>query len=55
MDDCFLRRTISDFEIQRLIGAGGWQTVSFVNTQALNGMSSADLNYSFTDQNPTKV
>jgi hypothetical protein len=42
------------FEIQRLIGSGNWQTVSFVNTKALNGSSATGLSYSFTDQNPTR-
>ena len=42
------------FEIQRLIGIGRWETVSFVNTQTLNGNSGSDLTYSFTDQNATK-
>jgi hypothetical protein len=39
------------FEIQRLIGAGGWQTVGFVASQALYGNSSSPLNYSFNDNN----
>jgi hypothetical protein len=42
------------FEIQRLIGAGTWQSISFVNSQALNGSNASDLTYTFTDQNPTK-
>ena len=42
------------FEVQRLIGSSGWQTVSFVATQALNGNSPSELTYSFTDQNPVK-
>src|SRR5436190_3386804 len=42
------------FEIQRLIGAGNWQTVSFVTTKAGNGYSPTELAYSFTDQNATK-
>jgi hypothetical protein len=42
------------FEIQRLIGTGTWQTVSFVTSQAVNGYSSTEVAYSFTDQNPTK-
>jgi len=39
------------FEIQRLIGAGGWQAVGFVASQALYGNSSSTLNYSFNDNN----
>jgi hypothetical protein len=42
------------FEIQRLIGAGSWKTVSFVYTQAIAGNSGSDLNYSYTDINSTK-
>jgi len=42
------------FEIQRLIGSGDWQTVSFVATKAVNGSSPTELAYSFTDQNGIK-
>lgn len=42
------------FEIQRLIGTGTWQAVSFVSTQASGGNSSSDLTYSYTDQNSSK-
>jgi len=42
------------FEIQRLIGAGSWQTVSFVYTQAIGGNSGSDLSYSYSDVNSTK-
>jgi hypothetical protein len=42
------------FEVQRLIGTGNWQTVSFVATKALNGNSPTGQDYSFTDQNPTR-
>jgi hypothetical protein len=42
------------FEIQRLIGSGGWQAVSFVSSQATGGNSSSDLAYSYIDQNATK-
>ena len=41
------------FEVQRFIGVGGWQTISFVPTQAVNGSSSIALNYQFTDLNNT--
>jgi hypothetical protein len=42
------------FEIQRLIGAGNWQTLSFIGTQAHGGNSSSELNYTYTDLNSTK-
>ena len=42
------------FEIQRLIGIGSWQTISFVATQADHGNSATDLSYSYTDLNQTK-
>ena len=42
------------FEIQRLIGNGGWQTLGFIASQARGGNSSSDLNYAFSDLNSTK-
>lgn len=42
------------FEVQRLIGTGTWQTLSFIATQAAGGNSSSDLTYSYTDLNSTK-
>jgi hypothetical protein len=42
------------FEIQRLIGNGNWQTLSFVATQAIGGNSSSDLTYTYSDLNQTK-
>jgi len=42
------------FEIQRLIGNGNWQAVSFVTTQATQGNSASDLTYTYTDLNQTK-
>ncbi len=40
------------FQVERLIGAGSdWQTVGFVNSLAIDGNSSTELNYSFTDDN----
>jgi hypothetical protein len=42
------------FEIQRLIGAGSWQSVLFIATKAPNGSSPTELAYSFIDQNGTK-
>lgn len=42
------------FEIQRLVGNVGWQTVSFVATQAAQGNSATDLIYTYSDLNQTK-
>ena len=42
------------FEIQRLIGNGSWQALSFIATQAAGGNSSSDLTYTYADPNPTK-
>ena len=42
------------FEIQRLVGTGTWQAISFIATQAGGGNSSSDLTYTYTDQNSTK-
>jgi hypothetical protein len=42
------------FEIQRLIGGGSWQTVSFIYTQAIGGSSASDLTYTYNDANSTK-
>jgi hypothetical protein len=42
------------FEIQRLIGSGDWQTLSFIATQAHGGNSTCDLNYLYSDLNSTK-
>jgi type IX secretion system substrate protein len=42
------------FEIQRMIGNGNWQNLSFITTQAPSGNSSSDLTYTYTDLNPTK-
>lgn len=42
------------FEVQRLIGNGGWQTLTFIATQAASGNSSSDLTYAHTDLNSTK-
>jgi hypothetical protein len=42
------------FEIQRLIGNGNWEVLSFTATQAIRGNSSSDINYTYADQNPTK-
>jgi Secretion system C-terminal sorting domain len=42
------------FEIQRLIGGGSWQTVSFVYSLAPGGSSSSDISYTYSDLNSTK-
>ena len=42
------------FEVQRAIGNDGWQTLTFIATQAASGNSSSDLNYTYTDLNSTK-
>ena len=42
------------YEIQRLIGTGNWQTISFIGTQATGGNSASELTYVFSDQNTTK-
>ncbi|HEU5166405.1 MAG TPA: T9SS type A sorting domain-containing protein [Chitinophagaceae bacterium] len=42
------------FEIQRLVGNGSWQTLSFVATQAAQGNSASDLTYTYSDLNQTK-
>src|SRR5258706_12101688 len=43
----------SGFAIERLIGAGGWQQIAFVPSQAADGNSSVDLSYQFSDLNST--
>ncbi len=43
------------FDIQRLSGAGGWQTVGFVGSKATDGNSVGELNYAFSDANPSSV
>jgi len=42
------------FEIQRLTSGGGWETVGFVATKAVNGTSGTPLSYQYTDINTTK-
>ena len=39
------------FEVQRQIGSGNWQVITFVHSQAPNGNSNSPLNYSYTDNN----
>jgi Secretion system C-terminal sorting domain len=42
------------FDVQRFTGGvGGWQTIAFVPSQAVNGRSNSPLNYQFTDFNNT--
>lgn len=42
------------FEIQRLIGIKGWQTVAFIPTQAEQGNSNSELTYTYNDLNNTR-
>jgi len=42
------------FDVQRKLSNGGWQTVGFVETKAINGNSSTSLTYEFIDINNTK-
>lgn len=42
------------FDIQRFIGSGNWESVGFVSSKAVDGNSSSDLNYDFTDINNVK-
>ena len=39
------------FDVQRNLGNNNWQTVVFVPSQALNGNSSADITYTYNDEN----
>jgi hypothetical protein len=41
------------FEVQRFLGANGWQNIGFVSSKAINGNSGTPLNYQFTDFNNT--
>jgi hypothetical protein len=43
------------FEIQRMVGSGNWQSVSFIASKATGGNSSSDLTYVYEDLNPTKA
>ena len=42
------------FEIQRLVDNSGWQTVSFISTQAVGGNSASDITYTYSDLNNIK-
>lgn len=42
------------FNVERLIGRGDWEVVGFVTSKALNGNSTTDISYNFTDVNPTR-
>ena len=41
------------FEVQRLIGVGNWQTITFIPSQAVANNPS-ELTYAFADENPTR-
>lgn len=43
------------FDVLRLSGAGGWQRVGFVGSKATDGNSTGELNYHFSDANPSAV
>ena len=45
----------SGFDIERLVGAGGWQSVGFVPAKKGDGNSVSEINYSFNDINPSTV
>ena len=42
------------FDVQRKLTNGGWQTIGFVETKAINGTSNSVLSYEFTDINNAK-
>jgi hypothetical protein len=42
------------FDVQRKLTNGGWQTVGFVATKAINGNSNSVLSYEFADLNNAK-
>lgn len=42
------------FDIQRKLSNGGWETIGYVGTKAVNGNSSSPLTYEFTDLNNAK-
>jgi hypothetical protein len=44
----------SGFELQRSLGSGGWEVVTFVATKAPNGNSTENLTYTYTDMNSFK-
>ena len=42
------------FDIQRKLSYGGWETIGYIGTKAINGNSGSPLNYEFTDLNNAK-
>jgi hypothetical protein len=42
------------FDIQRKLSNGGWETIGYVETKAINGNSGSPLSYEFTDINSAK-
>jgi len=42
------------FDIQRKLSNGGWKTIGYVGTKAINGNSGSPLSYEFTDLNNSK-
>jgi hypothetical protein len=42
------------FDVQRKLSNGGWETIGFVETKALNGNSSLPLTYEYVDYNNAK-
>ena len=44
----------SGFELQRNSGAGGWQVVDFIPSQATDGNSQAELHYYYSDANDAR-
>lgn len=44
----------SGFEVQRQIGTGEWQTLTFVPSQPSGGLSNSDLTYNYNDVNNVK-
>lgn len=49
-----LEENSKGFDVQRKLSNGGWQTLDFVATKAINGNSSLPLSYEFTDLNNAK-
>jgi hypothetical protein len=43
------------FELQRQIGGGSWQTITFVPTKAVDGYSKTELSYNYTDMNAARA
>jgi hypothetical protein len=44
----------SGFEVQRQLGTGNWQTLSFIPSQAASGNSNLELSYSYADLNTSR-